>query len=282
MKVVCLGTGSPEPTLLRASSGYLVELQEHKILIDCGGGVFGRLIEYGLYPHEITHLIFSHLHSDHMIDYARLIHAIWDANKPFPKVYGPKPLKTINERIFGKKGMLSFDLIARTKLPASQEVWVARGGKIPRPWPKINIMEIDENWKFEEFNLKIRSCLVPHAEPYLKCLAFRFDYKGKSFVFSGDAGLCDELSKLCKETDLMIHWCYRMSHETKFTKVTEKSPSAKDIAKMAENNGVKKLFLTHMRAHMDKIENQIKMKEELKNNFSGISGIAEDLMVLKL
>ena len=69
MKVVCLSTGSPEPTLMRASSGYLVEIEEHKILIDCGGGVFGRLIEYGLHPHEITHLIFSHLHSDHMIDY---------------------------------------------------------------------------------------------------------------------------------------------------------------------------------------------------------------------
>ena len=54
MKVVCLGTGSPEPTLMRASSGYLVEIEDHKILIDCGGGVFGRLIEYGLYPHEIT------------------------------------------------------------------------------------------------------------------------------------------------------------------------------------------------------------------------------------
>ena len=32
----------------------------------------------------------------------------------------------------------------------------------------------------------------------------------------------------------------------------------------------------------DKKENQNKMKEELKDNFSGISGIAEDLMVLKL
>ena len=66
-------------------------------------------------------------------------------------------------------------------------------GKIYSENPNINIVEIDENRKFEEFYLKIQSCLVPHAEPFLKCLAFRFDYKGKSFVFSGDAGLCDEL-----------------------------------------------------------------------------------------
>ena len=133
-------------------------------------------------------------------------------------------------------------------------------------------MEIDENWKFEEFNLKIQSCLVPHAEPYLKCLAFRFDYKGNLLYFQEMQVYVMNCQNYVKFR-FMIHWCYRMSYETKFTKVTEKSPSAKDIAKMAENNGVK-TFLTHMRAHMDKKENQIKMKEELKNNFSGISGIA--------
>jgi ribonuclease Z len=282
LKVICLGTGSPEPTLSRASSGYLVEVEDKKILIDCGGGVFGRLIEYGLLPSEITHLVFSHLHSDHMIDYPRFIHAIWDANKPFPKIYGPKPLKKINERIFGKRGMLSFDLIARTQLPASQEVWVARGGDLPRPWPSIKINEIDEHWKFVDGELGIMSCLVPHAEPFLKCLGFRFEYKDKSFVYSGDAGLCPEIEILCKDADLLIHWCYRMSDETIYPKVTEKSPSAKDIAKMAKNCGVKKLLLTHMRKHMDKEINQIKIKKELTDNFSGISGIAEDLLKIDL
>ena len=34
-----------------------------------------------------------------MIDYPRLIHAIWDSNKPLPKIFGPNPLKIIHERI---------------------------------------------------------------------------------------------------------------------------------------------------------------------------------------
>ena len=85
MIITCLGTGSPEPSLKRASSGYLVEVENKNILIDCGGGVFGRLLEAGLFPHQITHVIFSHLHSDHMLDYPRLIHAIWDGNNTLPK-----------------------------------------------------------------------------------------------------------------------------------------------------------------------------------------------------
>ena len=282
MVIVCLGTGSPEPNLRRASSGYLLEVEEKKILIDCGGGVFGRLIEYGLSPNDLTHVIFSHLHSDHMIDYPRLIHAIWDANKPLPKIFGPSPLKLINKRIFGKEGMLSFDLTARTELSASQEVWVSRGGTIPRPWPNPEIKEIDQNWIYNEGDLKISSCLVPHAEPFLNCLGFRFDFKGKSFVFSGDSGICDGMKLLSKDADLLIHWCYRMSYENKFPMVTEKSPSAIEIANMANKSGVKKLLLTHMRTHMDEDKNQLQMKQELKDNFDGIAGIAEDLMKIEL
>ena len=73
-----------------------------------------------------------------------------------------------------------------------------------------------------------------------------------------------------------------MSDEIIYPKVTEKSPSAKDIAKMAKNCSVKKLLLTHMRKHMDKEINQIKIKKELTDNFSGISGIAEDLLKIDL
>ena len=282
MIITCLGTGSPEPSLKRASSGYLVEVENKNILIDCGGGVFGRLLEAGLFPHQITHVIFSHLHSDHMLDYPRLIHAIWDGNNTLPKIYGPKPIKLINQRIFGKEGMLATDLIARTELPASQEVWISRGGNIPRPWPNPEILEIDENWNFVDGNLQIQSCLVPHAEPFLNCLGFRFDYKDKSFVFSGDSGLCQELEHLCKNTDLLVHWCYRMSNENDFPMISDKSPSAKQIAKMANRAGVKTLLLTHMRSHMDLDENQLQIKQELHDNFEGVSGVAEDLMKIKL
>ena len=104
MKITCLGTGSPEPYIQRASSGYLVEIGNDKILLDCGGGVVSRLIEAGHLPSHITHLFFTHLHSDHMMDYARLVHCAWDEGaKPLP-VYGPAPISNINDKLFGKEG----------------------------------------------------------------------------------------------------------------------------------------------------------------------------------
>ena len=70
----------PNLTSAARSSGYLVEVGDDLVLLDCGGGVVSRLIDAGHMPGDITHLFFSHLHSDHMMDYARLVHAAWDEN----------------------------------------------------------------------------------------------------------------------------------------------------------------------------------------------------------
>ena len=39
MKITLLGTGSPEPTKRRASSGYMVEVADETLLFDCGGAL---------------------------------------------------------------------------------------------------------------------------------------------------------------------------------------------------------------------------------------------------
>jgi len=100
MKVTLLGTGSPEPSTRRASSGYLVDIGADIILLDCGGGVFDRLLQAGRKPSDITHVFFSHLHSDHMMDYARLIHAAWDESGNTPKIFGPIPIGNITDKLF--------------------------------------------------------------------------------------------------------------------------------------------------------------------------------------
>ena len=92
-----------------------------------------RLLEAGVAPDEVDTLILSHLHSDHMIDYARLIHAAWDMSGKRIRVLGPAPIAEINERLFGSAGALAFDWAARTDYEPSQEVWRGRGGSVPRP-----------------------------------------------------------------------------------------------------------------------------------------------------
>lgn len=288
MKVTLLGTGSPEPNVKRASSGYLVSIDSENILLDCGGGVFDRLLRTGYGPADITHLFFSHLHSDHMMDYARLIHAAWDESadengRPPVHVFGPSPIKTINEKLFGPEGVFASDLVARTEHTASQEVWLARGGSLPRAWPTPVIDEIKPGFSYTSPNgWTLRSCRVPHAQPQLECLAFRIDYEGKSFVYSGDAALCDELEALANDCDVLLHWCYRQHGDQRSPTIEKMSPDPVQIAQLATRVNAKKLYLTHLRNSMDNEEAHRETRAHLSEHFQGDAYIAQDLMTIEL
>ena len=92
MKLTLLGTGTPTPSLKRASSGYLIEVGDDVIVMDHGPGAHERLLRAGKRATDVTHIFFSHLHYDHCCDFARLLLTRWDmgAGKiPELKVFGP-------------------------------------------------------------------------------------------------------------------------------------------------------------------------------------------------
>ena len=282
MKLTILGSGSPEAHVRRASSGYLVEVGDDRILFDCGGGVFDNLLRAGFQPSDLTHIVFSHLHSDHMMDYARLVHAAWDESGTNFKVYGPSPIKDITTGYFGPEGVLAHDLNARTKLPGSQEVWLARGGTLPRPWPAPEVHEIEPGDTINGNGWSIQSTIAPHAQPFLICMAFALAHQNKKFVYSGDAGLCPEIETLAKDADLLLHWCYRLDGEKLSEKITKVAPSPSEIGEMAKRTGVHSLILTHFRKHMDTpkfLEQSIKNASDA---FGKTVTIAEDLQQYKI
>ncbi len=278
MKLTVLGSGSPEAYVRRASSGHLLDVGDQRILFDCGGGVFDRLLQIGLVPSDIDILFFSHLHSDHMMDYARLVHAAWDEGGKALRVFGPKPIAEITKRFFGPDGALAYDLVARTELQGSQEVWLARGGRLPRPWPAPEVVEIEAGFSMVERGWEISSCAVPHAQPYLTCMAYALVAEGKKFVYSGDAGMSDTFAAFSQDADLLLHWCYRLSDQTDvsdFYKST--APTPPEIAEMAARQSVKRLVLTHFRKHMDDPEKMQTALQQMQRACAAPCVIAEDL-----
>ncbi len=282
MKLTILGSGSPEATARRASSGYLIEVSGQRILFDCGGGVVGRLLEAGLMPSDIDILFFSHLHSDHMMDYARLVHAAWDAGAGPLRVFGPAPIAHMTEQLFGRGGVFDADLRARTELPPSLAVWKARGKETPRPWPAPIITEIAPGFSHEGEGWRLTSVEVPHAQPVLSSMAFRIEAEGRSFVYSGDAGLTPEWEAFCHGADLLLHWCYRRDGESLLPELDDLMPTPTDIGTMATRAGVKHLLLTHMRVQNDANDIQAEIKAALAASFAGPSGVAEDLQVFEV
>ncbi len=74
MKITLPGTGSPVPVSNRASTGYLVEIGDEILVFDHGAGAHRNFLRTGYNATDLDTIIFTHLHTDHCHDYARLVH----------------------------------------------------------------------------------------------------------------------------------------------------------------------------------------------------------------
>ena len=67
MRITVLGKSPAWQDAGGACSGYLVQEGETTVLLDCGGGVFGKLRELVDYT-DVDAVVISHVHADHFID----------------------------------------------------------------------------------------------------------------------------------------------------------------------------------------------------------------------
>ena len=73
MKLTVLGCNGPYPAPGGACSGYLLQDGDTRVLLDCGAGVLAQLERY-MPPQQLTAVVLSHLHYDHMSDMLPLIY----------------------------------------------------------------------------------------------------------------------------------------------------------------------------------------------------------------
>jgi ribonuclease BN (tRNA processing enzyme) len=75
MKLTVLGCSGSVPGPDSPASGYLLEAEGYRLLIDLGHGAFGALQQY-VRPSDIDAIVVSHLHADHCIDLTAYIVAL--------------------------------------------------------------------------------------------------------------------------------------------------------------------------------------------------------------
>jgi ribonuclease Z len=261
------------------SSGYLVESGERKILFDFGPGAYHRLLEAGVKPVQVTDIFFTHLHYDHCLDYIRLLMTRWDqgAGKiPELNVYGPVHTRKMTDSIIND--VFGPDLEARTELPMSQAVYVARGGKLPRAKPKPVVKEVrsGEVVHADGFTVKVHS--VIHAQPILECFGYRLEAEGASFAYSGDAGPCKAMEDLARNADVMVHMCHFISGTALNAEFEKRNGGHLEIARLAQAAGVRNLVASHITEQMDVPWVRERLIREMAEIFKGNLFFGEDLM----
>jgi ribonuclease BN (tRNA processing enzyme) len=83
LRITVLGKSPSWQDAGGACSGYLIETDGTKVLLDCGNGVFGKLREHADYT-EVDAVVISHLHADHFLDLVPFSYALIYAPKQQP------------------------------------------------------------------------------------------------------------------------------------------------------------------------------------------------------
>ena len=281
MRIRLLGTGTPTPSLKRMSSGYLVETGERKILFDFGPGAYHRMLEAGVKPVEITDIFFTHLHYDHCLDYIRLLMTRWDQGAgriPELNVYGPAHTARLTELVVGEEGIFGPDLEARTGLPMSQAVFVARGGRLPRAKPRPVVRELESGDTVEGEGFSVRARAVLHAQPVLECYGYRLEAEGASFAYSGDAGPCKAMQQLAQDCDVLVHMCHFISGTALNPEFEKRNMGHLELARLGRDANVRNLVASHITEQMDVPGVKERLIREMSAIYAGNLFFGEDLM----
>lgn len=284
MKVTILGSGSPDPSTTRASSGYLVEIENDLILFDHGAGAHENFLRTGHSSTDVNTLFLSHLHSDHILDYARLVHSRWDQGAgqvPELTVYGPQYSKRMTELLFGINGVLHPDINGRINAPGSKRVYQDRGGTLPRMRPQPKVVTLFDGQVIETAHWKITVREVLHQPDYIEAFGFRLETDEGVLTYSGDTGPCDAITALSQNADLLIHMCYFVSGTFKPAGRLTASGHM-EIAKLAAEAGVKTLVATHLTPMFDIPGVLDKCRVEMSGVYPGQIVWGHDLMTIDL
>jgi ribonuclease Z len=184
----------------------------------------------------------------------------------------------MTEAIIGENGVFAPDLAARTELRMSQDVFVARGGTLPRrkPQPIVRELRSGEAIDCEGFRVHVRSVL--HAQPHLECFAYRMEADGVSFAYSGDAGPCKAMELLAQDCDVLVHMCHFISGTALSPEMNKHNMGHLELAHLGQTASVRNLVVSHVTEQMDVPGIKERLIREMSAIYAGNLFFGEDLM----
>ncbi len=194
LHVILIGTGSPLADPSRAGPSTAVIAGKRLFIIDSGGGAVRKMGEIGL-PAAATERVFlTHFHSDHIDGLGELMLQRWAGggyDAPLP-IHGPSGVAQV---VTGLNAAYAQDRDYRIAHHGADVVPPSGFGGTPIVFETGMVMD--------DAGVTVTAFAVDH-DPVSPAIGYRFAYKGRSVVITGDAAYSDDLARQAKGADILI------------------------------------------------------------------------------
>jgi ribonuclease Z len=248
-RVIILGSSNAIPTTDHENTHMVVVGKERMVMVDCVSNPILRLEKAGLDFNDLTDLIVTHFHPDHVSGLPLLLMDMWlMGRRKSINVYGLHHTLDRVEDLMGYYGWADwpdFFPVAFYRLPMQEMTTV-----------------IDSS------DFRIFSSPVRHLLPTIG-LRFEFNHSNKTMAYSCDTEPCAQVVRLAAGADILIHESAGASRG---------HSSAEQAGEVANQAEVGKLFLIHYPTGKYASGDLV---AEARRRYQGDVALAEDFMILK-
>ena len=247
-KVIILGSSNAVPTMGSENTHMVIVGDERVLLVDSVSNPILRLEQAGLDCNDLTDIITTHFHPDHVSGIPLLLMDMWLMGRQKPlDIYG---LHYTLDRLEGLMGFYN---------------WSEWPNFFPVVFHRLPSREMAPVLDCSDF--VVHASPVHHMIPNIG-LRIEFKLSQKTMVYSCDTEPCDEVVRLSEGADVLIH------------EATGESPghsSAKQAGEIAQKAEVGELYLIHYPTGKYAKSDLI---AEAHTVFSGDVTLAKDFMIL--
>jgi ribonuclease BN (tRNA processing enzyme) len=211
MRLTVLGGCGAWPAEGRPCSGYLLEHDGYRLLLDPGYGIAVPLLAAGRSP--VDAVFISHGHPDHCVDLNPILRARALGDQTLP----PLP-------VYAQEGSLDAVL------------------HLDRPGLLDDAYALHPVGDFEAGPFRCRTVSLPHSLPNV---GIRITAADRTFVYTGDTGPDPDVVRLARDADLFLAEASLLAGEERFL------TAAPEAGRQATEAGVGHLVLTHLLPGVD-------------------------------
>jgi ribonuclease BN (tRNA processing enzyme) len=216
MRLEVLGFSPPYPNPGEATSGYLVETSDTRLLIDCGHGIAAEVRARFPEP-ELDAVVLSHMHPDHCLDLFALRNVMYYTGRD------PVPLWLPS----GAEEILA-GLVHGLGLP---DTYFDCAFAVSRYTPGD---------AFEVGGVAVRTTETKHS---IRTAMLDLQAAGDRIVYTADTAWFDELPALCKGADLVLAECTNFPPSDRPETRWHLGPP--EISRLAAATSLESLLLVH-------------------------------------